>query len=95
MLLPFLLRSDLSWLRQTNGWLIALYLGLVTLAVAYTLFGFGLRRISTSDAVTLTLAEPLTAGLLGVIVLGEHLTVLALIGVGLIFAGLAIITLKK
>jgi drug/metabolite transporter, DME family len=91
-LLPLFLRSDLSWMRLLNGWVVALYLGLVTVAVAYTCFGFGLRSVSSSDAVTLTLAEPLTAGLLGILVLGERLTIPALLGVGLILAGLAVIT---
>jgi DME family drug/metabolite transporter len=40
----------------------------------------------------LTLAEPLTAGLLGVFLLGEHLTPVAVAGILMIFAGLAIVS---
>jgi DME family drug/metabolite transporter len=70
-----------------------LHLGLVTTALAYILFARGLNRILAATAVTLSLAEPLTAGLLGVIVVGEQLTTLAVVGIGLLIAGLAWLTL--
>jgi DME family drug/metabolite transporter len=41
--------------------------------------------------VTLTLAEPLTAGLLGVFLLGEILSPLAWVGVFLILGGLILL----
>jgi DME family drug/metabolite transporter len=43
-----------------------------------------------ATAATLSLAEPLTAGTLGVVVLGERLTPLALTGVGLLLCGLVL-----
>jgi len=52
-----------------------------------------LQLIPVSTAVTLSLAEPLTAGLLGVVVLGEVLTLPAFAGIALIFAGLLLLTL--
>ena len=42
---------------------------------------------------TLTLAEPLTAGLLGLLVLGEQLNPIAFAGIALIFSGLAVLSL--
>jgi DME family drug/metabolite transporter len=94
LLLPFLLGEDLSWLGQTGGLLVALHLGLVTVAVAYTLFGRGLRLVPVATAATLTLAEPLTAGSLGVFLLGEKLSPPALAGILLIFAGLVLLSLQ-
>ena len=44
---------------------------------------------------TLTLAEPLTAGLLGVFLLGEQLAPLAWTGVLFLFAGLALLATQK
>ncbi len=71
-LLPLLPLTELTWVLQPRGMLIILHLGLVTTAVAYLLFARGLRQISTAAAVTLTLAEPLVAGILGVLLVGER-----------------------
>ncbi len=92
-LTPVLLTADLAWLTQPRGILVALHLGLVTVALAYTLFAQGLKRIPVATAVTLTLAEPLTAGVLGVFLLGERLSLQAAFGSALIFAGLALLAL--
>jgi drug/metabolite transporter, DME family len=67
---------------------VILHLGPIATAAARVLFARGLALIPVATAVTLSLAEPLTAALLGVVVLGERLTVPALTGIGLIFAGL-------
>ncbi|MDN6514080.1 MAG: EamA family transporter, partial [Acidipropionibacterium jensenii] len=50
------------------------YLAVVPMALGYTLFGFGLRRVPASAATTLALTEPLTATLLATSILGEKLT---------------------
>lgn len=95
VLLPVFFVHDLSWLATPAGVIVALHLGLIATALAYLLFGRGLLTVSAATAVTLTLAEPLTAGLLGVALVGEQLTPLALLGIGLIFAGLGALTLKR
>lgn len=86
--LPF---ADLSWLGEPAGLTMALWLGLATIAVAYTLFTWGLQRLTAATAATLTLAEPLTAGLLGVLVLGETLSGAAITGLVLLAAGLVLL----
>lgn len=91
-LAPLLFTADLSWLAQARGVGVVLHLGLVTVAFAYSLFARGLSQIPVATATTLTLAEPLTAGLLGVFLLGEHLTPVAVAGILMIFAGLAIVS---
>jgi DME family drug/metabolite transporter len=90
--LPLLLGAELSWLAQPNGWLVILHLGVLTAALAYILFAYGLKLIPVATAATLTLAEPLTAGLLGFFFLKEPLTLPALIGILLIFAGLFVLS---
>ncbi len=70
---------------------VVFHLGLVTMALAYWLFTRGLQRIQVATAVTLTLAEPMTAGLLGLFVLGEHLNSLSFVGISLIVSGLAVL----
>ncbi len=86
--LPFL---DLSWLAEPRGALLALWLGLATIAVAYALFTWGLSGLSAATAATLTLGEPLTAGLLGVLLLGERLSALAVAGLVALASGLLIL----
>lgn len=95
LLMPILLRSDLSWLAQPRGILIAFHLGVIATGLAYILFGRGLQTTSVAAAVTLTLAEPLTAGLLGVFLLGERLNPFGWVGVILIFSGLAVLTAQN
>lgn len=90
MLSPILLVNDLSWVMSSRGILVTLHLGIVTVAIAYSLFAYGLISISTPKAVTLTLAEPLTAAMLGVMIFNEKLTVISTIGIVLLFCGLII-----
>jgi drug/metabolite transporter, DME family len=91
LLAPLLLTQELAWLAQPGGLLVVLHLGLLATALAYLLFGLGLRRIPLAAAVTLSLAEPLTAGALGVLLLGERLSVQAGMGIALIFGGLLLL----
>lgn len=92
LLMPLLFVVDLQWLRVPGGVLVALHLGLVTVVVAYSLFARGLNSVPAATAVTLTLAEPATAGLLGIFLLGERLTTPGFIGIGFIFLGLALLS---
>lgn len=94
-LLPILFAGDLSWLLEPRGMAVALHLGIVTVGFAYLLFAIGLSAIPVATAATLTLAEPLTAGLLGVFVLGEKLTPSALAGIFLLLIGLLILATQK
>lgn len=91
MLAPLLVGADLAWLANPRGALVILHLGVVATAVSYILFARGLKTVSVANAVTLSLAEPLTATILGVAVVRERLTPIALCGVLLLFSGLAIL----
>ncbi len=62
------------------------YLGVATMALSYGLLYAGLRTTSGSAATVATLVEPLSAAMLAVLLLGERLTLPALIGGGLILA---------
>jgi DME family drug/metabolite transporter len=93
--LPLLIGADLRWLAQPAGILVIFHLGVITAALSYTLFARGLQLIPVATAATLTLAEPLTAGLLGVFFLHEPLTTLALFGILLIFTGLVVLSTEK
>jgi len=86
--LPFI---DVSWLREPRGLTMALWLGLATISVAYVLFTWGLQGLSAATAATLTLGEPLTAAVLGVTVLGERLSPLAVAGLVVLALGLGLL----
>ena len=93
--LPLLMTTDLHWLVKPSGYLVILHLGVITAGIAYTLFARGLQYVSIATAASLTLGEPLTAGLLGVFFLREALTTMAIIGIALIFTGLIVLTTEK
>ena len=86
---PALLWADLDWLADPGGLVLVLYLGLVTTALAYALFAIGLSTTKVAMAATLTLAEPATAALLALVVLGETISAGGWTGVGLIGIGIA------
>ncbi|MFC9560106.1 EamA family transporter, partial [Agromyces sp. NPDC056965] len=89
--IPLLAATDASWLATGPGLAMALWLGLVTTTVAYLLFGYGLGGLTPATVSTLTLAEPLTAGVLGVALLGEDLTSAALLGLLVLAAGIIVL----
>lgn len=95
MLFPVLLNIDFDWLLQPRSIGVILHLGLATMALSYWLFARGLQSVQVGTAVTLSLAEPMTAATLGIVVLGEQLNTQAFFGISLIFAGLAVLVVKR
>lgn len=93
LLLPTLWGRELAWLLQPSSIAVVLHLGLVTMGLSYWLFARGLRTVQVATAVTLSLAEPMTAGLLGVVVVGEILAPTAWGGLLLILSGLLLLAL--
>jgi DME family drug/metabolite transporter len=91
LLVPVLLITGAGWLAQPGGAALAIFLGVVPTALAYLVFARGLRRLSGAETATLTLAEPLTAALLGVIVLSERMSAPAALGGVLILSGLLVL----
>ena len=57
------------------------------------LFARGLKRLTAGETATLTLAEPLTAAMLGTVVLAERPGALAVVGAVLVLAGLVALAL--
>jgi DME family drug/metabolite transporter len=95
LLTPFLFRSDLRWALEPGGLFVILHLGLIATALAYFLFARGLRSVPATHAVTLSLAEPLTAATLGIAVLKEQLTFTAASGMVLVLAGLVVLVMVR
>jgi drug/metabolite transporter, DME family len=95
LLSPVLVLAGGAELATTQGLTLALYLGLIPTALAYVLFARGLRRLSAGETATLTLAEPLTAVLLGAVVLGERPGAVAIAGAALVLAGLLVLAAPR
>ncbi|MCP3664137.1 MAG: EamA family transporter [Gammaproteobacteria bacterium] len=93
MMLPILLFYDFSWVTQPAGIAVVLYLGIITSGLAYWLFSSGLRYINVATAGTLSMGEPLTAGILGVLLLGERLSTMGWGGITLLIAALVMLTI--
>jgi DME family drug/metabolite transporter len=91
VLAPALFVVDTEGMLSGRGILMVLWLGVVATALAYLLFGRGLARLPPPTVATLSLNEPLTATILGVVVLGERPGALAVVGALLLLAGLVLL----
>ena len=89
VLLPAALSS--TWWMSPTGVLEVLWLGLVTTTLGYVLFGVGLRLLQPGHIATINLLEPAVATVLGVLVLGETLSVTGWLGCVVVFAALAVL----
>ncbi|MEM1046278.1 MAG: DMT family transporter [Pseudomonadota bacterium] len=91
LMAPALLFAGFRWVGPESAAPI-LFLGIVSTGVSYYLFTYGVNRMRTSAAVTLTLAEPLTAWVLATLVVGEPLSGLKVAGAAILLVGLWIVT---
>lgn len=89
-LLPAFALAPVGWMLTPSGLAVVGWLGLVPTTLAYVLFARGLARLSAAETTTLVLAEPLTAAILGIALLGEPVTAATLVGGGLVVAGLVV-----
>lgn len=60
------------------------YMALIPMFLGYVLFGYGLKIISASKAITLILFEPLVAAVFAIFLVGEKLDNVGWLGIGLI-----------
>ena len=91
---PFLLIRPVSWLATQRGFVIIVYLGIVTLSFAYIAFGKGLKNLVPTTVVMLTLLEPVVATALAYFVLHEKVSGPAWFGMLLVLVGLPIIAIS-
>ena len=85
---PFLFVENPEWIMTSKGFVSILWLGLVTTSVGYVLFMFGLKRIESSKAATVVLAEPATATILAAVVIGEPLVLQSYLGILIVALGI-------
>jgi DME family drug/metabolite transporter len=89
--LPVLLSTEVAWIATGPGALAVAWLALVNTLAGYLLFGYALGGLPASRVATLTLFEPMTATLLGILLLGESFGPTTVVGAALLLAGLAIL----
>ncbi|MEO1719944.1 MAG: DMT family transporter [Pseudomonadota bacterium] len=70
---------------------IVLFLGVIATGFAYAIYTFGLRTVQPSTAITLVLAEPLSAWLLAIVVVGEAASAPQMLGAVVLLTGLWIV----
>jgi drug/metabolite transporter (DMT)-like permease len=94
MLLPLAILADRPWQLPVPGieiWGAIIGLALISTAFAYIIFFRVLASAGVTNIMLVTFLIPVSAILLGVTFLGEHLQVKHLVGMGLIGLGLAAI----
>lgn len=70
---------------------VLLWLGVVATGIAYLFFSTGVQHVNGATAVALALAEPITAVVLAIFIVGETQTPLSLAGMVVVFFGLCLI----
>jgi DME family drug/metabolite transporter len=88
--LPIVLFTS-AWINSALLVGFVLYIGLATTALGYILFGNGLTHLSPGTVSTLTLAEPVLATLMGVLILGEAMNLRGWFGCAVIIGALALL----
>ena len=92
-LLPALL---FEWpTADARAWALLAYLGVVPTAAAYSVYMIGLRMTRVTVSGVLTLAEPLTATLLGVLFFGDRLGSVGAVGAVLLLSAVLSLTTRR
>ncbi len=93
ILLPLAALTEAPWTARPDmlTWLALLGIGLVSTAFAYILYFRILASAGATNLLLVTFLIPIAALLLGTLILGESISASALIGMALIFTGLAVI----
>lgn len=90
LLSPIFFFVDLSWVSSWSSVGASLWLGVVSVALAYWAYSTGLRSVSPADATALTIIEPVAATLLAAFVLREQPGLLAWLGIIIVIGSLLI-----
>ena len=95
ILCAFIFNGKLTIITDVRSWLNALGLGLWATMVSNITGVKGIRRIGPTMTSILGALQPVTAVILGVLFLGEHLYLRSLIGISIILVAVCIIVLNQ
>ncbi|MBU8906655.1 DMT family transporter [Desertibacillus haloalkaliphilus] len=78
--------SDIGWF---------LLLGIVGAGISFILYVIGIRWTAPTTASMVAMVEPVTASLFGVLLIGDHLTIIQLLGMVLILVTITVLSVKQ
>lgn len=76
-------------------WLLFVSLSVVSTVLPFSLFFSGIRRIKATQASITGMLEPVVAGFVAYLFLGETLTILQLIGASLVLGGIVLLQIER
>ncbi len=76
-------------------WLLLAAIALVPQVIGHTSFNWALKYFSAATVSIVTLGEPIIASILALILLGERLTLMKIVGGGVIIAGLCAVLISE
>jgi DME family drug/metabolite transporter len=92
---PVLLLAETPARQLAVGWPLLVYLGVVTTGLAYAAYTTGLTTVSAAAAGIVSLLEPLTATILGVVLFDERLGALGVVGAILLGGALVLLVREE
>ncbi|WP_101842714.1 DMT family transporter [Halobacillus sp. Marseille-P3879] len=78
--------SDIGWF---------LLLGIVGAGISFIFYVMGIRRTTPATASMVAMVEPVTASLFGVLLIGDHLSIMQLLGMLLILFTVTVLSVKQ
>ncbi|MBT2690155.1 EamA family transporter [Bacillus sp. ISL-47] len=78
--------SDIGWF---------LLLGIVGAGISFIFYVIGVRLTSATTASMVAMVEPVTASLFGVLIIGDHLTIIQLLGMMVILVTITVLSVKQ
>ena len=90
-----ILTGELTFALTPSAWGAIIFMAIMVTVVAMMLFYAGVQKVGPSLASILGNIEPITAFLLGLVILGEHANLRQWLGSGLILGGVLFVQLLK
>ena len=78
-----------------HAWLLLVCFALIATAIPYGLVNYGMKRVDASIASIVLLIDPLSSVILGIVLLGQTVTFLQVVGTTLILLGTIIVASKE
>ncbi|WP_026691354.1 DMT family transporter [Alteribacter aurantiacus] len=78
--------SDIGWF---------LLLGIVGAGISFIFYVIGIRRTTPTNASMVAMVEPVTASLFGVLLLGDHLNLIQVLGMVIILLTITVLSVKQ
>ena len=86
-----IIAAHYSW----HIWLLFLFLGVFSAIVPFGCYFAGMRYIRATNASITAMLEPVLAGVIAYLLLGETMELLQLVGAGLVFGGITILQMQR